>query len=205
MTQGIILDRDGTLIEFYRDIELGVVTPAFHADHVKLLPGVVEGLKKLGHAGYQLAVATNQPDAAKGRVSVDAIERTNTRLVEVLTDAGISLAGFETCLHHPDSYAHADPLLVGPCECRKPAPGMLLRLMARLELDPKRTWMVGDTLTDGAAAGAAGLHFGLLAQAQRCEICPFIGAEPEGVKIDARAPNLTTLADEILALSGDSD
>ena len=41
MKRGIILDRDGVLIDFVRDHERGIVTPAFHPDHVRLLPGVL--------------------------------------------------------------------------------------------------------------------------------------------------------------------
>ena len=65
MTRGVVLDRDGTLIDFYRDPELGVVTPAFHPDHVRFLPGVIDGLSILRDAGYAFAIATNQPHAAK--------------------------------------------------------------------------------------------------------------------------------------------
>ena len=81
MAHGVILDRDGTLIDFYRDAELGVVTPAFHPDHIRLLPGVVEGLTILRDAGYEFAIASNQPHAAKGQLKLDAIDRTNGALV----------------------------------------------------------------------------------------------------------------------------
>ncbi len=66
---GVILDRDGTLIDVVRDDETGTVSVAFHPDQLRLLPGVVEGLKLLAAAGYGFALATNQPGPAKGQIS----------------------------------------------------------------------------------------------------------------------------------------
>ena len=78
---GVVLDRDGTLIDFVRDVELGVVTPAFHPDQLRVMPGVVEGLRALVDAGRVLAIATNQPGAAKGQITEAAIDRTMAALV----------------------------------------------------------------------------------------------------------------------------
>lgn len=199
MKRGVILDRDGTLIDFYRDVELGVVTPAFHPSHVELLPGVVEGLRLLADAGFALAIATNQPDAAKGRVPVDAIARTNARLIELLAEQGVHIAALEVCLHHPEGAPGGAPELIGPCDCRKPAPGLLTAIVMKLGLDKEASWMLGDTLADEGAARAAGLHFALLANLERCDICPFAGASPKGVGFDVCAPTLVELARAIIA------
>jgi D-glycero-D-manno-heptose 1,7-bisphosphate phosphatase len=200
--RGVILDRDGTLIDFYRDAELGVVTPAFHPDHVRLLPGVVEGLTLLRDAGFALAAATNQPDAAKGRVAVTAIERTNAELRRQLAAAGLDLAAFETCLHHPELSPGGDPALVGPCSCRKPAPGMLETIIAALDLDRAQSWMIGDTAADLAAADAARLRCALVFQLGRCELCPLVGSSAPplvGRRPALTAPRLDDLARAIIA------
>lgn len=171
MTAAVILDRDGTLIDFVRDAEQGIVTPAFHPAQLRLLPGVPAGLRALRDAGFTLAIATNQPDAAKGRVPVAAIERTNRGLTRLLADEGIELAAFETCLHHPEGGPRGDRALIGPCTCRKPAPGMLLRIAERLGTSPESTWMLGDTVADWKAAKAAGMRFGMVLPERRCELC----------------------------------
>ena len=44
---GVILDRDGTLIDVVRDEETGVISTAFHPDQIAILPGVLEGLRLL--------------------------------------------------------------------------------------------------------------------------------------------------------------
>ncbi|MBW2523316.1 MAG: HAD-IIIA family hydrolase, partial [Deltaproteobacteria bacterium] len=132
MARAVVVDRDGTLVDFVRDAELGVVTPAFHPEQLRLLPGVLPGLRVLHEAGYAIAVATNQPDAAKGKVPVEAIERTNQALVEQLEREGIGLVALEACLHHPTGGPGGVAELIRRCDCRKPRPGMLLSVAARL-------------------------------------------------------------------------
>jgi D-glycero-D-manno-heptose 1,7-bisphosphate phosphatase len=170
--KGVLLDRDGTLVDFHRDAELGAVVSAFHPDQLRLLPGVVEGLRALCDAGYVLAVATNQPGAAKGQVPRAAIERTNRALVERLAERGVVIARVATCLHHPEGGPGGDPELARACACRKPAPGMLVDLCRDLGLDPAASWMIGDGAVDMEAARAAGLRGGLLLDTRRCELCP---------------------------------
>ena len=196
--RGIILDRDGTLIDVVRDEETGVITTAFHPSHLRLLGGVVAGLRALSDAGFVLAIATNQPGPAKGHFSRDAVTRTNEALVALLAAEGIVIAKVASCIHHPSGGAGGDAALVGPCRCRKPAPGMLLDLAADLGLDPARSWMVGDTTSDVVAGHAAGMKAALLFDEKRCELCPLRAGPPVGA--DLTAPKLDTLAQRILAL-----
>lgn len=195
--KGVLLDRDGTLIDFHRDPELGAVVSAFHPDQIRLLPGVVEGLRALRDAGYVLAVATNQPGAAKGQIPRAAIERTNRALVDRLGDLGIVIAAVATCLHHPEGGPGGDPDLVRACACRKPRPGLLLDLCRDLRLDPAASWMIGDTSADMEAARAAGLHGGLLLDRRRCELCPLKEGAASGSP-DRVAAQLDALAAAIL-------
>ncbi len=172
LRRGVILDRDGTLIDFVRDVELGAVVSAFHPAQLRLLPGVIEGLRLLAAHGFVLAIATNQPGAAKGQIPREAIARTNDALVGMLRAQGIVIAASATCPHHPEGGPGGDASLVGPCECRKPKPGMVLSLIAALSLDPRATFMVGDTMHDVEAGAAAGTRTGLLVELGRCELCP---------------------------------
>ena len=132
-----LLDRDGTLIDVVRDEETGVITTAFHPNQIRLLDGVVEGLRALADAGYLLAIVTNQPGPAKGHFSRDAVDRTNAALVERLASQGISIAHVASCMHHPEGGMGGDPSLVGSCDCRKPKPGLLLESMTTLGIGPE--------------------------------------------------------------------
>lgn len=190
-----ILDRDGTLIDLVRDEETGAILTAFHPAQLRLLPGVVEGLRSLAGAGFVLAVATNQPGPAKGQVSRAAVARTNAALLALLEAQGVSIAAIEVCEHHPEGGPGGDPELVRSCECRKPRPGMFQSLLARLGGDPARSWAIGDSPADVEAGRAAGLRTAVLLPASRCELCPFRGRPDPGA--DLQATTLLELATAI--------
>ena len=195
--RGVVLDSDGTLVDVVRDAELGVVTTAFHPDQLRLLPGAVEGLRRLAAAGFALAIATNQPGAAKGQIPWGAIERTNRALLDRLREAGVPIAAIEVCPHHPDGGPGGDPALVGPCACRKPSPGMFTKIARDLGLDPASSWGIGDAPGDVVAARAAGMRAALLFDDRRCELCPLRGGPP--AVPDLAGARLDLLAEAILA------
>ena len=194
-----VLDRDGTLIDFHRDAELGAVVSAFHPDQLRLLPGVVDGLRALRDAGYVLAIATNQPGAAKGQVPVAAIERTNRALVERLGGLGIPIVAVATCFHQPDGGPGGDALLARVCDCRKPAPGLLLQLQRQLGFDPGQSWMIGDSAVDVEAGRRAAMRTALLVDTRRCELCPLKDGDPAlSCAADCLAPRFDALVEAIL-------
>jgi D-glycero-D-manno-heptose 1,7-bisphosphate phosphatase len=170
--RAVILDRDGTLIDVFRDEESGTISTAFHPDQIAILPGVLDGLHLLAQEGYLFAIATNQPGPAKGQFSAAAVKRTNDAIVARLAAKGIAIAQVEACMHHPDGGPGGDASLVGPCVCRKPKAGMLETIAGSLGLDRTRTWMVGDSAADVEAGASAGMRTGLVFPKNRCELCP---------------------------------
>jgi len=188
MKKGVILDRDGTLVDVVRDEETGVITTAFHPSQLRLMPGVVEGLRELTSAGFLLSIATNQPGPAKGHFSAKAVEQTNAALVEMLARENVHIAHVAVCMHHPS---------IGPCDCRKPKPGMLIEIIDALALDRARTWIIGDTTSDVEAGIAARVRTGLLFDTKRCELCPLRNGP--AVKADLHAATFVALAREIAA------
>jgi D-glycero-D-manno-heptose 1,7-bisphosphate phosphatase len=98
-------------------------------------------------------VVTNQPAAAKGKATVDELLEVNERVRELLVAKGAEIGTWKICLHHPDAVVEE---LAGQCECRKPAPGMLLEAAAELGLDLPRSWIIGDGDADIGAGRAAG-------------------------------------------------
>jgi D-glycero-D-manno-heptose 1,7-bisphosphate phosphatase len=195
--RGIVLDRDGTIVDVVRDAELGVITTAFHPDQLRFLPGAIEGLRRLADAGFALAIATNQPGAAKGQIPWGAIERTNRALLEKLHEAGVAIDALEVCPHHPEGGPGGDPALVRACACRKPSPGMLTKIARDLDLDISASWAIGDSPSDVAAARTAGMRAALVFDPRRCELCPLRGGSPE--RPDLSAARLDLLAEVILA------
>ena len=140
------IDRDGVLNEeraFVHRIE----------DFV-FLPGAIEALRALERAGYRRVVVTNQSGIARGLYTEADYQRLTDQVRERLRGEGVTLDAIEYCPHLADAplaqYRRA-------CECRKPAPGMLLKAIRALDLDPAGSFLVGDRLTDVQAGRAAGI------------------------------------------------
>lgn len=140
MRPAVFLDRDGTVIE-----EVGYLGDP---DGVEILPGIPQALRKLSEAGFALVLVTNQAGVARGYFTDADVRAVNGRTAELLEAEGVTLDGMYHCPHHPD--------ISGPCDCRKPAPGMLLEAAKEHSLDLQRSWMVGDHPSDAGAGRAAG-------------------------------------------------
>ncbi len=153
------LDRDGVLNALVRDPLSGRYESPLHSRDVRLLPGTATAVRQLADAGFAVVGVSNQPAAAKGTIKLEELFEVQERVLELLTDAGINFDGFYLCPHHPEGVMKE---LSGPCDCRKPAPGMLLEAAAELGLDPSSSWMIGDTDTDIAAGRAAGCRTALI-------------------------------------------
>ncbi len=109
--------------------------------------------RKLAQAGYALVCVSNQPAAAKGKTTLERLQAVHERVVELLKEEGVELEVSFLCPHHPDGVV---PELSGPCDCRKPAPGMLLDAAGNLAIDLGASWMLGDTDADVEAGQAGG-------------------------------------------------
>jgi D-glycero-D-manno-heptose 1,7-bisphosphate phosphatase len=197
---GIILDRDGTLIDVVRDEETGVVSVAWAPAQLRFLPGVLSGLQLLSAAGFGFAIATNQPGPAKGQFSVEAVHRTHHALVAALAEAGINVSSVEVCWHHPQRHDHGEQELQVVCDCRKPKPGLLLRALANGDFDPERSWMIGDSPTDVEAAHHARVRSALVFAQNRCELCPLRQGSP--ITPQLVAPRFDELARRIVESGG---
>lgn len=117
------------------------------------LPGVEEALRLLQGAGYRLFGATNQSGVARGYFPLEAVHELNGKIRAYFRERGADIEEIAVCPHLPGApVAEYDR----ECDCRKPAPGMLLDLARRYHLDLSRSYMVGDLERDGLAGVAAG-------------------------------------------------
>jgi D-glycero-D-manno-heptose 1,7-bisphosphate phosphatase len=130
----VLFDRDGTLVvdvPYNGDPEL--VVP---------MPGAREAVDLVRAAGLPIGVVTNQSGIGRGIVTGEQVAAVNAA-VDAL------FGGFDVwriCPHAPDA----------GCDCRKPAPGLVLQAAAALGVPPERTVVIGDSRTDVGAAHAAG-------------------------------------------------
>jgi D-glycero-D-manno-heptose 1,7-bisphosphate phosphatase len=140
------LDRDGVI-----NRDRGYI---FRARDFELLPGAVEGLRELSRKGYELAVVSNQSGIARGYFTAADHEALTLHMTSELARQGVVLAATAHCPHLPDAAVAAYRCV---CACRKPAPGMVLDLLARLRVDAAASILVGDKGTDIQAGRAAGV------------------------------------------------
>jgi len=155
----VFLDRDGVVNEGSPDPCTALLESPLRVAEVRLLPGAAAALRELSRAGYALICVSNQPAAAKGKISLDRLRAVHERVVELLEAEDVRLDASRLCPHHPDGIVDA---LSGPCDCRKPAPGMLLDAAQALALDMDASWTFGDTDSDVLAGQAAGTRTALI-------------------------------------------
>lgn len=149
----VFLDRDGVLNELVPDPVSGAPESPLRVEDVRLVPGAAAGAARLRQLGFLLVCVSNQPAAAKGKVSTAELLAVHDQVLALLEQEGVTLAGSRICMHHEQGVL---PELTGACACRKPAPGMLLDAAHSLGIDLAQSWMVGDTDADVAAGIAAG-------------------------------------------------
>lgn len=153
MSPAAFLDRDGVLNELVLDPDSGNPESPLRIEDVRLVPGAAVAAARLQRAGYVLVCVSNQPAAAKGKVTLAQLLAVHRHVTHLLACEGVTLAASRLCVHHPHGLV---PELTGWCPCRKPAPGMLVDAAHALGLDLGGSWMVGDTDADISAGTAAG-------------------------------------------------
>jgi D-glycero-D-manno-heptose 1,7-bisphosphate phosphatase len=153
LTPAVFFDRDGVVNALAPDPVTALLESPLAAADVELLPGAAAALARLREGGFRLVGVSNQPAAAKGTVRLADLEAVQARVEELLRAEGVVADGFRLCFHHPEGVVTE---LARACDCRKPAPGLLVRAAVDFGLDLERSWMVGDTDSDIAAGRAAG-------------------------------------------------
>ena len=140
------LDRDGVI-----NRDSGYVG---HIENFEFLPGAVDAMRRLQDLGFTLAVVTNQSGIARGYFTEAAYDVLTNHMIDELEARGVRLAGVAHCPHLPTAAVAAYRLT---CGCRKPAPGLILRLAERLRADLATSSLIGDKASDIAAGRAAGV------------------------------------------------
>jgi heptosyltransferase-2 len=176
----VFLDRDGTL-----NYDPGYLSVAAE---LKLLAGVGPALARLKRAGAKLVVVTNQSGVGRGIFTLKDLEAIHARLEGLLEQEEVALDAIYFCPHHPDD----------GCRCRKPNVGMVERARSELQLDLRRSYLIGDHARDIQLAkrvGAKGILLTTdLVDAQALDALQAAEAMP-----DAVATSMTEAVDWILA------
>lgn len=143
--KGILIDRDGVLIEdcpdYIRNIE-----------QIRFIPDVTTAVQRLWQAGYILCVVTNQAGISKGLYSLDTVQTIHHYIEYYLKQYGQGEINWYVCPHTNQDL----------CNCRKPKPGLLQQAMLDHNLSNYHIWMVGDHQRDIAAGHAVNCRTALV-------------------------------------------
>ena len=141
--RAVFLDRDGTI-----NVEKNYL---HRMEDWEWIPGAVDAIRELNHAGYLVIVVTNQAGIARGMYSEEDVRTLHRTIDSELAGRDAHIDAYYYCPHHPDHGGRIS------CDCRKPAPGMILRAARDWDIDLSRSYMVGDKPADMEAGLAAGV------------------------------------------------
>jgi len=131
----VILDRDGVINQ---DSAEFIKNP----DEWEPIPGSLEAIARLNHAGYHVVVATNQSGVGRGLLDMTALSAIHDKMHKALAQAGGRIDAVFYCPHAQDA----------GCNCRKPKPGLLEDIARRFNVDLAGVPCIGDSLRDLEAA-----------------------------------------------------
>lgn len=137
MNKAIFLDRDGVINR------KGSGYYIFREEEFLLNRGVTDSLKYFISKGYLLIIITNQGGIARGIYTMSHVDKLHNYMIQQLKAFNISLTDIYYCPHHPD---------VSSCLCRKPGTLLLEQAIAKYNIDPKASFMIGDSDIDIKAA-----------------------------------------------------
>jgi len=147
----VFLDRDGTINE-----EVGYLDDLAK---LRIIPAAFEAIRLINAAGMKSVVITNQAGVARGLFPEDFVNITHEYLRSALQKEQAVIDGFYYCPHHPtEGVGHYRQA----CDCRKPAAGMLLRAAREMNIDLKKSYIVGDRYNDMEAGKSVGAKCALV-------------------------------------------
>lgn len=151
----IFLDRDGVIT---KEVDL-LCKP----EQLELIPGAADAIKLINQKGWMAIVVTNQPVIARNLCSIEELEFIHAKLETMIGAERAYLNAIYYCPHHPDAgYPEERKEYKIKCNCRKPAPGMLLKAAEDWNIDLANSYMIGDRQSDVKAGEAAGCKESIL-------------------------------------------
>jgi D-glycero-D-manno-heptose 1,7-bisphosphate phosphatase len=165
MNKAVFLDRDGVINAMVYDQEHGTLDSPANPHQFELLKGVGPAIRLLNEMGWLVVVVSNQPGIAKGKYTPRLLEAMNHKMQAELARWGAYLDAIYYCLHHPQAVVKEYRTI---CCCRKPLPGLLLKGRDELNIDLRRSYLVGDGLIDIQAGRGAGCKTILLGRPKCC-------------------------------------
>jgi D-glycero-D-manno-heptose 1,7-bisphosphate phosphatase len=142
----VFFDRDGVL-----NVDHGYT---YRPEDFQWMPGAVETIKYFNERNYLVIVITNQSGVARGYYTEEDVNVLHEYMNVELKKQGAHVDCFYYCPHHPEGKIVK---YKSKCNCRKPAPGMLMQAMEEWPINKEVALVIGDKPSDVVAAEAAGV------------------------------------------------
>lgn len=169
--KAVFFDRDGVINELVYNDDIEQIDSPFSKKDFIYNPDVIRTLLSIQKMDYLIFIVTNQPAAAKGKVTLSSLYDLNTWMVQDLKSKGIFVESVNICPHHPTgSQKTKARFLIRKCKCRKPEAGLIMDLLKIYHIDRENSYMVGDSYTDIIAGSTAGLKTILIGE-MKCDVC----------------------------------
>ena len=131
MLPAIFLDRDGVINEERKDYVKNL-------NEFKIFSGVAEAIDLLRKKNFLIIIITNQSAINRKLLDTSTLENIHKSFQEYLKSNNTFIDAFYYCPHRPDEN----------CICRKPKPGLLIKAIQDFKINPKESWMIGDSNSD---------------------------------------------------------
>lgn len=174
--RAIFLDRDGVINRDKRYV--------YRWQDFEFCGGAITAMRRLAESGYLLIIVTNQSGIGRGFYEEEDFEKLTQDMLEHLRMHKVHMDAVYHCPHSPEAC----------CDCRKPAPGLILRAAEKYSIDLSQSVIVGDKPSDLEAGQRAGVGYGILIDE---------GVQPKraGAGAHGLAPSLLAATDLILSRS----
>ncbi|MFC1943187.1 D-glycero-beta-D-manno-heptose 1,7-bisphosphate 7-phosphatase [Chloroflexota bacterium] len=146
VSRAVFLDRDGVITQ----------EPPHYAHELSqldLISNSSDAIRLLNNNGFMVVVVSNQAGIARGYYREEDAILFNQAMRERLAKEGAYINAIYYCPHHPEATVERYRV---DCDCRKPKPGMLIKAHKELDIDLKRSFIVGDKLSDIETGERAG-------------------------------------------------
>lgn len=147
MKKAVFFDRDGVL-----NVDKNYL---YKIEEFEWQPEAMQAIKFLKEQGYFIAVVTNQSGVARGYYTEQDVHKLHEYMQSELAEIGTRIDVFYHCPHLPDANVAEYAL---ECDCRKPAPGMIIKACAEYGINPEQSLLIGDKQRDIEAGEAAGVR-----------------------------------------------
>lgn len=138
--KAVFLDRDGTVIEECKYLD--------KEGMIRILDGVASAIRLLNKGKFKVIIISNQSGVGRGYFTEKEVLNVNKKLLQLLKSEGAIIDGVYFCPHKPSDH----------CKCRKPKAGLIDEARGKFKIDLKKSYVIGDKLTDIKTGVNAGLR-----------------------------------------------